>query len=892
MASELKLSSASITILCWITLLGLTRCQKVPSLQILPAASIQRKPVGASLLLTCRPDVPDSTLISDLRWSDNRNMTIPPKATKHYYPQYDSKGRKLPAKAGQSSPPIYTESIASGQALALIFNSLQESMAGIYYCAASYSVTEQLGASVSVETYVAITWKNAPEDQRPILGEDYIVRCEVTANPPATVDWLRNGDPIRSVGRYVIENRGLLIKNVSESDDGLYTCRAAVISTGELAKRQIRVEVQIKPEVQKLPPVLDAVEGQSFSFLCNATGKPVPEFQWIKKSTQQNVADIDRFSVNPLTGQLDISRVEQDDHDTYSCVAKNAAGISESTTRLNVLIRPKIIEFMNITVPEDTEAVFACRAFGRPPPEITFRRFGTTEEYSIGLQVSDDRIVLDLNTNTERSETTASLRISKVAKTDDGLYDCIARNPGDVAYKVGHITVEYKPNFDHMKLLPPVFTWEQRPANLSCFAQAIPNATIEWRWNDRRISDLYDINMQIQNHGVRSDLIIKPFDQRYYTSYKCVATNRLGRNEHIMELREARIPDAIAQAKPRSVSATSMTFEIMPPAVEKGLPITAISVQYKEEFNPDWINSMNRTWSPDSPYIVEGLKPQTSYSFRFAARNVVGLGQWAAYVVHSTPKRSEPETPKTLHTPIQEEDDEDDAIVASPYADHFELRWNVPVDNGEPISYYRVKYCPGSKINGVWTELEGACIEEDIPIATHYEMRDLQADTYYRIELMAHNAIGFSKPAHLLLKTARGIDVVLRVDDHALSSAAVIGIVVGCVLLLLLIIDILCCLIGNLGLLAMLCRRTKRSPSELGDEEKLGSGSLIKERPPSPLPLPPPFVKLGATTPLEDEKQPLNTLPEVGVKTNMSVEFDGRGVQTRSGEIIGKNSSV
>lgn len=28
------------------------------------------------------------------------------------------------------------------------------------------------------------------------------------------------------------------------------------------------------------------------------------------------------------------------------------------------------------------------------------------------------------------------------------------------------------------------------------------------------------------------------------------------------------------------------------------------------------------------------------------------------------------------------------------------------------------------------------------------------------------------------------------------------------------------------------------------------SGSLIKERPPSPLPLPPPIVKLGASTPL------------------------------------------
>uniref|UniRef100_A0A182XHR9 Uncharacterized protein n=1 Tax=Anopheles quadriannulatus TaxID=34691 RepID=A0A182XHR9_ANOQN len=94
------------------------------------------------------------------------------------------------------------------------------------------------------------------------------------------------------------------------------------------------------------------------------------------------------------------------------------------------------------------------------------------------------------------------------------------------------------------------------------------------------------------------------------------------------------------------------------------------------------------------------------------------------------------------------------------------------------------------------------------------------------------------------------IDVVLRVDSPTLSSAAVIGIVIGSVVLLLLIADLLCCAFGNLGILATLCRKTKRSPSDLDDEAKLGSGSLIKERPPSPLPLPPPIVKLGATTPL------------------------------------------
>uniref|UniRef100_A0A2M4AFG3 Putative neural cell adhesion molecule n=2 Tax=Anopheles triannulatus TaxID=58253 RepID=A0A2M4AFG3_9DIPT len=843
---------ATMALLVWITLLlGAVDCQrqKQPSLQILPSSSVQRKPVGNSLLLTCRPDVPDTNLISDLRWNDNRNMTI------------------LPKPAGQSSPMIYTESIASGTALALIFNSLQESMAGTYYCAASYSVTEKLNAAVIVETYVAITWKDAPTDQRPLLGTDYIVRCEVTANPPATVDWLRNGDQIKSSGRYVIENRGLLIKNITEADDGMYTCRAAVMSTGELKNREIRVEVQITPEVQPLKPVMDAVEGQSFSVMCNATGKPVPEFQWIKQGTQQNAADLDRFSVNAITGQLDISKVEQQDHDSYACIARNPAGQSESVMKLNVLIRPKIIELINITVSEDTEAVFSCKAFGRPEPEITFRRYGTLEEYSIGLQVSDDRIILEQSVDVDKGESVGTLRISKVTTTDDGLYECIARNRGDIAFKAGHITVEYKPIFDHMKTLPPVYTWEERPANLSCFAQAIPNATIEWRWNDRRVEELLDVNMRIENHGLRSDLIVIPRDRRYYSAYKCVARNKLGIAEHVMELREARRPDRVPQAKARIVSATSITFDILPPPAEPGLPLTAFSVMWMEQLYDDWNRAVNRTWSPDSPYIVEGLRPQTAYKFRFAARNVVGLGQWGADVFQSTPRRSEPETPRILHTPIQDEEGSD-PIVTSPYADHFDMRWNIPVDNGEPIDMYRIKYCPGSKINGIWTEMEEHCIEQDVVRMTNFEMRSLQADTYYRIELMAHNAIGFSKAAHVLMKTARGIDVVLRVDSATLSSAAVIGIVIGSVLLLLIIIDLLCCLFGNLGIMAMLCRKTKRSPSDLDDEAKLGR---------------------------EDEKQPLNTQPPNGgspVKVNSSVEYDGRVVHSRSGDIIGKNSSV
>lgn len=37
-----------------------------------------------------------------------------------------------------------------------------------------------------------------------------------------------------------------------------------------------------------------------------------------------------------------------------------------------------------------------------------------------------------------------------------------------------------------------------------------------------------------------------------------------------------------------------------------------------------------------------------------------------------------------------------------------------------------------------------------------FRMLDLTSDTYYKIELRAHNAIGYSTPAQLTIKTARG----------------------------------------------------------------------------------------------------------------------------------------
>lgn len=52
--------------------------------------------------------------------------------------------------------------------------------------------------------------------------------------------------------------------------------------------------MQVLPQVQPFVEELEAIEDQTFSIQCNASGKPVPTFEWIKESNQLNLKDADR----------------------------------------------------------------------------------------------------------------------------------------------------------------------------------------------------------------------------------------------------------------------------------------------------------------------------------------------------------------------------------------------------------------------------------------------------------------------------------------------------------------------------------------------------------------------------------------------------------------------
>ncbi|XP_034230309.1 fasciclin-2 isoform X2 [Thrips palmi] len=771
-----------------------TQSARTPELMILPSPSVQTKPIGKNVLLTCRANVENLLLLTDMQWLDPNNRTI------------------LNNEVTYTNSPqrMHTEQMPTS--LALIIPALRETEAGVYTCTATYANSEKLYKSVRIETIVAITWEDAPEEQFPILNKDFKVRCKVTAQPAPAVDWTRNGEMISTGGRYVVETDGLTIQRPVESDDGVYTCRAIVIQTGELAQRDIHVEVHTPPTFEDMLASTKIVEGETATIRCRARGKPKPTFAWIKASTQQNMASADRFKVNPLTGDMIISGVRPEDSGDYKCVASNKASTVEKTVLVNVLVKPRISDFRNLSVPINTEVRMECRASGNPLPTITFKKLNQqARPYVLGRQPTDQRIELTSVEDPSRREAVGTLRVLRLGRYDDGLYVCIASNEGGEATKNGHLSIQFPPSFASTPV--DVWSWGQNPVNISCLAESIPNATITWKLNDREVER--DPNVQKLSSGPQSIIKITPRRREYYGVYKCIASNILGTAETTITLKEAIPPSEVLQAKIESMTATTITFSFVGPQNFGGRPLKAYAAQIKKSAQP-WEYAYNKTWPADSTYVLENLEPQMEYNFRFAAANEVGFSNWAANVIITMPRRAAPEEPRILNPIIEE------GYVVSPYSDRMEVRWKIPADNGEAIDKYQIRYCPVKRdLAGYFVETGELCQTMHIPQEhSSVELNMLHPDTFYRVELQAHNMIGYSVPGRATFKTARDPHVTAAESLFMMSSGVIVGIVVASLLVLLLLIDLFCFCVNSAGLLMLVCESFRGKPKD--EDAKLG----------------------------------------------------------------------
>ncbi|ELK23349.1 Myosin light chain kinase, smooth muscle [Myotis davidii] len=192
----------------------------------------------------------------------------------------------------------------------------------------------------------------------------------VRGYPEPQVTWHRNGQPINSGGRFLLDcgirgSFSLVIHAVREEDKGKYTCEA----TNGSGARQVTVELTVEggfvkrhgqpvsktlgftsPTVETRPSIWGECppkfatklgravvrEGQMGRFSCKITGRPQPQVTWLKGDAPLQPSA--RVSMSEKNGMqvLEIQEVSQDDVGVYTCLVVNGSGKASMSAELSI----------------------------------------------------------------------------------------------------------------------------------------------------------------------------------------------------------------------------------------------------------------------------------------------------------------------------------------------------------------------------------------------------------------------------------------------------------------------------------------------------------------------------------------------------------------------------
>ncbi|XP_037693002.1 myosin light chain kinase, smooth muscle isoform X2 [Choloepus didactylus] len=193
----------------------------------------------------------------------------------------------------------------------------------------------------------------------------------VRGYPEPQVTWHRNGQPITSGSRFLLDCsvRGtfsLVIHAVCEEDKGKYTCEA----TNNSGARQVTVEltveggsvkkhgqsvvsktlgfiastVETRPSIWgECPPKFASKlgrvvvkEGHMGRFSCKITGRPQPQVTWLKGNVPLQPSA--RVSMSEKNGMqvLEIHEVNQGDVGVYTCLVVNGSGKASMSAELSI----------------------------------------------------------------------------------------------------------------------------------------------------------------------------------------------------------------------------------------------------------------------------------------------------------------------------------------------------------------------------------------------------------------------------------------------------------------------------------------------------------------------------------------------------------------------------
>ncbi|XP_004677716.2 PREDICTED: receptor-type tyrosine-protein phosphatase delta isoform X2 [Condylura cristata] len=454
--------------------------------------------------------------------------------------------------------------------------------------------------------------------------------CAASGNPDPEITWFKDFLPVdtsnnngrikqlrsESIGGTPIRG-ALQIEQSEESDQGKYEC-VATNSAGTRYSAPANLYVRELREVRRVPPRFsipptnhEIMPGGSVNITCVAVGSPMPYVKWMLGAEDLTPEDDMPIGRNVL----ELNDVRQSAN--YTCVAMSTLGVIEAIAQITVKALPKPPGTPVVTESTATSITLTWDS-GNPEPVSYY-------------------IIQHKPKNSEE----AYKEIDGVATTR---YSVAGLSPySDYEFRVVAVN-----NIGRGPPSEPVLTQtsEQAPSSAPRDVQArmLSSTTILVQWKEPeepngqiqgyRVYYTMDPTQHVNNwmkHNVADSQITtigNLVPQKTY-SVKVLAFTSIGDgplSSDIQVITQTGVPGQPLNFKAEPESETSILLSWTPPRSDT-------IANYELVFKDGELGEEQRiTIEPGTSYRLQGLKPNSLYYFRLAARSPQGLGASTAEI--------------------------------------------------------------------------------------------------------------------------------------------------------------------------------------------------------------------------------------------------------------------
>ncbi|XP_036187050.1 receptor-type tyrosine-protein phosphatase delta isoform X23 [Myotis myotis] len=445
--------------------------------------------------------------------------------------------------------------------------------------------------------------------------------CAASGNPDPEITWFKDFLPVdtsNNNGRIKqLRSGALQIEQSEESDQGKYEC-VATNSAGTRYSAPANLYVRELREVRRVPPRFsipptnhEIMPGGSVNITCVAVGSPMPYVKWMLGAEDLTPEDDMPIGRNVL----ELNDVRQSAN--YTCVAMSTLGVIEAIAQITVKALPKPPGTPVVTESTATSITLTWDS-GNPEPVSYY-------------------IIQHKPKNSEEPYK----EIDGVATTR---YSVAGLSPySDYEFRVVAVN-----NIGRGPPSEPVLTQtsEQAPSSAPRDVQArmLSSTTILVQWKEPeepngqiqgyRVYYTMDPTQHVNNwmkHNVADSQITtigNLVPQKTY-SVKVLAFTSIGDgplSSDIQVITQTGVPGQPLNFKAEPESETSILLSWTPPRSDT---IANYELVYKDGEPGE---EQRITIEPGTSYRLQGLKPNSLYYFRLAARSPQGLGASTAEI--------------------------------------------------------------------------------------------------------------------------------------------------------------------------------------------------------------------------------------------------------------------